>query len=820
MNNTFKYVILILLIGLFSFSFADESVRVTKINENVQKSYPIDAQPFLEKTNKIAREFFEKNPDYFKKSKLNKTSAWNFSVGDTRSWYTSDMVNDDFVKVPSTCKAVGEYCYIFVEDSIWNDKITQDGVDSVLMAFDSKTPTNPNKGIYELDVETFGTPPDIDNDPKIIILILDILDGYDGSGGYVAGYFHSWNELPSSNHGSNEAEIYYLDADPADLLSTYGLQNGMSTTAHEFQHMIHYNYDQNEETFVNEGLSLIAEVVCGFSMREQSSYVNNTNIPLFNWNRDNALPDYSRAALFTLYIREQIGGDVLKQIVQNTDNGITGYDGAFANVTPATSLRFSDIVENWFMANIVADKNINPAWGYTYPGIKEAVGIQNINPNVNTTKIEVQGLSAQYLRYKHGSNMKIYFEENRSKFFVRAVTIDTNDVKNVIDITSNDTTAFPEYGDKYKEIDFAIINNNQYMSYFDYSSVGNSPASIEVKYDNSPPTGVLPLSNNDTICVIFDDILGKRLDSIKVALRQPGSVTGGIWKYTGATRPTPLGEKLIDVTATSTIAEKPSYPYPEPWPNWVTIDLSENSIPASEPFVVAFKVAGTYPEKNRVMITEYPGESAYHSYTYLNDPSSGDPDWYFLSASDTSVYIYLIRAYISESPLPPAIKKFKTNTNEILLGEKITLSWEVNNADSITINGITDTTSIGSLEFSPTANTTYTLIAYNEDGSSTSESINIQVNIVFKLSQNYPNPFNATTTIPFDIEIDSKIKLTIYNILGQKIQTLVDKNCEAGHYEIIWHGTNNYGNVVPSGIYLYKIETDEQSKMKKLIYLK
>lgn len=817
MNKIIKNLGLLLIIGFFSFSFANESVKIEKINEN--RSYSIDPRPYLEKTKEKTLKFFEDNPNFLKINKLKKT-AWNFSVGDQKSWYTYDMVNDDFDLIPSTCRAVGEHCYIFVEDSIWNDRITQDGVDSVRIAFDSKTPADPNKGIYEMDVETFGNPPDIDNDPKIIIFILDILDGYDGSGGYVAGYFHSWNETNGSR--SNEAEIYYLDADPADLTSAYGLQNGMSTTAHEFQHMIHFNYDQYEKTFVNEGLSLIAEVVSGFAMREQSSYLANTNVDLFHWDSDNALPDYSRAALFTLYLYEQIGGDVLKQIVQNTGTGITGYNTGFNNTTPSTSLRFDGILQNWFLANIIGDVSIDPAWGYNYSNIKNVVGIQNINPNVNNTTITLEKLSSQYLRYKFGSDLKIFFDESESDLYIKAIKVDTNDVKEVVDVVSNDTLTFPEYGNKYKEIDFAIININNYLDKsLDYISSGTAPEATEARYDYYPPTGVLGLSDQDTICVIFDDILGKKLDSVRVALRQPGSVTGGVWKYTGASRPTPLGEKLTDIIATSTIAAKPPHPYPEPWPNWITVDLTSKNISGSEPFAVGFLVEGTYPEKNRVMITEIPGQSAYHSYTYLHDPSSGDPDWYYISASDTSIYVYLIRAYFSESPLSPYIEEFSVDKNEILLGEKVTFSWNVKNADQISINGTNnDTNAIGSVDIYPTKDTTYTLIAINDDGETLSNPIDIKVNVLFELYQNYPNPFNGSTTIPFDIENDSKVKLVIYNILGQKINTLVNKNCGAGHYDITWNGQNNYGNLVPSGIYFYKIETDANSKVKKLVYIK
>ena len=71
-------------------------------------------------------------------------------------------------------------------------------MDAVVNEFENKTPANPNKGIYQTDVDAFGDPPDVDNDPRIIILILDIRTVITvPPGGYTAGYFSSNNETPS-----------------------------------------------------------------------------------------------------------------------------------------------------------------------------------------------------------------------------------------------------------------------------------------------------------------------------------------------------------------------------------------------------------------------------------------------------------------------------------------------------------------------------------------------------------------------------------------------------------------------------------------------
>ncbi len=89
-----------------------------------------------------------------------------------------------------------------------------------------------------------------------------------------------------------------------------------------------------------------------------------------------------------------------------------------------------------------------------------------------------------------------------------------------------------------------------------------------------------------------------------------------------------------------------------------------------------------------------------------------------------------------------------------------------------------------------------------------------------ELAQNYPNPFNPTTTIRFGIPQEGKVKLVIYNVLGQKVKELVNDNRSAGYYNIIWNGRGDKGHVVSSGVYLYRIESGGISKTMKLMLVK
>jgi len=92
----------------------------------------------------------------------------------------------------------------------------------------------------------------------------------------------------------------------------------------------------------------------------------------------------------------------------------------------------------------------------------------------------------------------------------------------------------------------------------------------------------------------------------------------------------------------------------------------------------------------------------------------------------------------------------------------------------------------------------------------------------FSLSQNYPNPFNPTTTIDFTIPVSAKsqkVRITIYNLLGEKIKTLVDKKHNPGFYSVKWDGRNDLGVHVPSGLYLYQIKSGLFVQVNKMMLI-
>ena len=91
---------------------------------------------------------------------------------------------------------------------------------------------------------------------------------------------------------------------------------------------------------------------------------------------------------------------------------------------------------------------------------------------------------------------------------------------------------------------------------------------------------------------------------------------------------------------------------------------------------------------------------------------------------------------------------------------------------------------------------------------------------VFALHNNYPNPFNPVTNITYDIPEVAQVTLDIYNVSGQKVRTLAQGQHEPGRYRIQWNATNDYGNPLSSGMYIYRIHAGDFVSVKKLILMK
>lgn len=90
----------------------------------------------------------------------------------------------------------------------------------------------------------------------------------------------------------------------------------------------------------------------------------------------------------------------------------------------------------------------------------------------------------------------------------------------------------------------------------------------------------------------------------------------------------------------------------------------------------------------------------------------------------------------------------------------------------------------------------------------------------FTLGQNYPNPFNPNTRIPYYLYQTEPIKLVIYNLMGQRIRVLIDTTNSAGYHYIDWDGRDDKGQIVPAGVYIYRLQRKNLCEIKKMILLR
>ncbi|MBT4635234.1 MAG: T9SS type A sorting domain-containing protein, partial [Candidatus Marinimicrobia bacterium] len=91
---------------------------------------------------------------------------------------------------------------------------------------------------------------------------------------------------------------------------------------------------------------------------------------------------------------------------------------------------------------------------------------------------------------------------------------------------------------------------------------------------------------------------------------------------------------------------------------------------------------------------------------------------------------------------------------------------------------------------------------------------------VYALRQNYPNPFNPVTTLRYDLPEEALVNITIYDMMGRVVKTMVNSQQNAGYKSIQWNATTDEGKPVSAGLYLYTIQAGEFRQTKKMVLLK
>ncbi len=264
----------------------------------------------------------------------------DYPIGALYTFKVHDDDSDESFLVEAELRYKTEHVYMWVER----------GVDLDQARLEAAADTFENQ-IYPTNRAFFGSEwtPGVDGDPHLSILHARRI----GSG--VAGYYWSADEYPVEvRPDSNQMEMFYINADNANVGSAFYL----GTLAHEFQHMIHWHNDRNEETWLNEGLSELASLINGFDPGGSDySWSSRPDTQLNTWSDDETRSaHYGGAYLFAAYLLDRFGEELTQAVVAHPANGIASVEAALAE--QGSPLTFSDVFADWLVAAYLDDPTL------------------------------------------------------------------------------------------------------------------------------------------------------------------------------------------------------------------------------------------------------------------------------------------------------------------------------------------------------------------------------------------------------------------------------------------------------------------------------
>jgi immune inhibitor A len=275
-------------------------------------------------------------------------SAVPLQIGDQVNFWVNNMDTNENLQVSAILRSVTEHAYFWVEDGVDYDP---EELTTLADTFEQK--------IYPTTREFFGSEwtPGVDGDPHIYILYAT------GLGNSIAGYFSSADENnPLVQEYSNGHEMFIFNADNSNLSDpfTFGV------LAHEFQHMIHWNVDRDETSWLNEGFSELSGFLNGFDPGGfDFLYIQQPDLQLNDWpnDPDATSPHYGAGFLFTTYFLDRFGEDATRALVADPLNGLESVDNTLESlhvIDPLTEqpVNADDFFLDWTITNYLQDASV------------------------------------------------------------------------------------------------------------------------------------------------------------------------------------------------------------------------------------------------------------------------------------------------------------------------------------------------------------------------------------------------------------------------------------------------------------------------------
>jgi len=335
-----------------------------------------------------------------------------YEIGDNKAFWVMDSDTTRVSSIDSTLRYKGDHIYIWIDNRVnYSNKALKSLGDII------------DQDIVPTNREFFGTEwnPGVDGDERFHILYAK------GIGRWVAGYFSSADEVhPDAHPYSNGHEMFLLSADNVQLNDTYIL----GTIAHEYQHMIHWYLDMNEESWVNEGFSMLAEQVNGYDAGGFDwNYMQNTDMQLNDWDAGDAdnSAHYGASYLFMSYYLDRFGEEATRALVAHKENGFTAMDEVSKELqllNPDTNQPYTgvEIFADWTVSNLLQNSRIQDK-RYDYQSYSPySLNItENILSCPESIQRDVHQFGADYIEINCDGIDNIGFQGNR---YVKVLPID------------------------------------------------------------------------------------------------------------------------------------------------------------------------------------------------------------------------------------------------------------------------------------------------------------------------------------------------------------------------------------------------------------
>jgi hypothetical protein len=728
---------------------------------------------------------FLRNPELFQKrmnQSLAKTADLKQVIGDKKQYLAYNDITGGYDNMTFVFYAQGSIVNIWVDTTeIINGHITLSNINQIIKTLEISTlPTSRDstKGILKIDNDYFGFPPNINSsgqkglgDGRLDVLIYDIKDDFESSGGYIAGYFNPNDQNATPGLG-NKKDIIYIDTYPTIFYKDVrDITMAMQTMSHEYQHLIHYNYDPSEAEFVNEACSQNSEIICGYNAFNgvpEFEYFNATNVNLLKWDHPSKISDYSRATLWLLYLIERLGDSFTKTLVQNSNTGLPGITSAISQVT--TQYSFYDLFKDWSIANYLNDKKYNDFYGYKYGINGKPNGIVHVDAIANDTSY-VNTLAVKYIIFKNqATNFRFRFVNVPNSVIINMIKIGPTK-KSVTQVYSGPWIDVPELATDYTSIVFVLTNQSTTQAgNFIFNSTGEAIIkSEEITYDDGKPKDAGGFSY----------------------LMMPNQGDGWAARFTPRYSKNLLRKVRL----------------------WVAFgqEFENSTTPTNAPKQFEFHVWKAENDST-------PGEDLIPPILYeVNGRTTLPTDFTDINLSGFKNELTNINGSVfcgflenDEWPTNIGINNYTAQNYSFVKGLSSDGQWY--SLNQLSVSGTSGNVSLKGWNVMIRADFLYDLQSGVKEITEERPG--------YSLSQNYPNPFNPETRIEYTIIKQNFVKLAVYDLLGRKIRDLVTENQNPGKYMVTWNGESNSGQKVSSGVYIYKLESGDYTQIKKLNLIK